>query len=465
MDASVKEIGAETLEIGKTFKVYEPFAEETGHNLAYETYKIVGFAHSPQYLTYERDATTLGSGRIQANIYALPEAFLGQKINQVRVRFNNLEQVAFNSELYDDRVTEHQETLQDFGEEVYAQKTQDIRDRIEASQDLFETEKAKGEDLLDEANAKIEQAKRKLNNAQKELDAGVEEGKQKLEQAEEDLEDARDELEEGEAKQRQGELELAQGEAEYNAAGIELAMGRAEISRAYQALELSRKGINRIADLIDQNLLKREQLNLDRAWLEQVLQGLPAPVDQNYLDNLAAVVELYSSLGAKSIRALDPDSVATPHILMGIIENTLSLMDLLASQWDAAVDRLSPTYEKALADYNKAKAEYDGGLATYQEGAAAYRAAGQKLMQGRLQVRDGARKILDGKLAIRDGETEIEKVYEELEQKTEENQALIDQGWQELKNSEGELATERDLATKKIKNAERQIEDATRQLG
>lgn len=464
MDASVSTLGGQDVGIGANIKVYEPQAEDTGHDLSFSSYEIVGTAHSPLYLTYERDATILGSGSIAANVFAMPGAFLGEKTNYLKFRMRDLEGLDFNSAEFEERSEDCQEGLQEWGEEVYAAKTEELRDRFEAQRALFEDEKEKGNIALAEADEKIAAGRQELIDAQEELDQGIEEGKAELEAAAAEIEQAKKDLAEGEAQLLAGELELARGEAQYMSAGIEIALGRSELSQAWQTLEMSRQALNGIADLIDENETKRAQMLADREWLEQVLAGLPAPVDQNYLNQLAVVIDIYSTAGAAQLRLLDPTSVTTPYTVMTIIQSTVGMMDALAVQWESAAQELIPIYSTALAEYEQGKAQYEAGLAQYQVGAAEYSAGGQALAEGRTKLRESSREVTDGKLAIRDGEDEIAAGWEELEEKQAEGQALIDAGWVELENAEGVLATERLNAEDMIQDAEELLSGVERQI-
>lgn len=464
MDAAVASLGGQELRIGTSINIYEPHAEDSGHDLSYRTYEIVGTAHSPLYLTYERDATILGSGSIVANVFALPEAFLGEKTNYLKFRMSSLEGLPFNSDEFEEKAEDCQEGLQKWGEEVYAAKTQDLRDRFEAQRSIFEEEKEKGNTALAKADEKIEAGRQELLAAQEELAQGIEDGKAELEAAEAEIEQAKKDLSDGEAQLLEGELELARGEAQYMSAGIEIALGRSELSQAWQTLEMSRQVLNGIADLIDENEAKRAQMAADREWLEQVLDGLPAAVDQNYLDQLASVIELYSVAGANQLRQLDPNSVTTPYSVMAVVQSTISMLDALAIQWDYAAQELIPVYNAALVEYEQGKAEYESGLAQYQAGAAEYRAAGEELAEGRRKLRESTREIMDAKLAIRDGEDEIAQGWADLEEEGAAGQAQIDLGWEELDNAEGVLATERLNAEEKIREAEQLLKDVERQI-
>lgn len=201
--------------IGKTFHLSAGNPEDTKAQFATDTFLVVGLINSPNYISFERGSTALGSGSVSGFLYLLPEAFqmdhyteiylklpdggfeiysdaYGDTIDAVRERVETLlaERAAIR---YDDLVTEPKKTIEEIRVELA---------RNQSTLDEKRAELTAGQATLDAQRAALEGTPQyemmlpQLETAQAELDAGMAE----LNAVQQELDEGQAQLEEAEAR-------------------------------------------------------------------------------------------------------------------------------------------------------------------------------------------------------------------------------------------------------------------------
>ena len=103
----VKATSPDTFKVGNTIEISEPDGtKKITDTLAKDKYKIVGIAASPLYIGYERDATTVGSGKVTSNVLVPEYNFLGDYYTELYVKFRGTEKYKPFSDSYKKRVNQ-----------------------------------------------------------------------------------------------------------------------------------------------------------------------------------------------------------------------------------------------------------------------------------------------------------------------------------------------------------------------
>ena len=97
--------------IGKTVRIAGNNTEETKQKFTVEEFTIVGLAHSPLYLNYERGTTSVGNGSISSFYYILPEDFAIEAYTDIYLTLKTKEYIY--SDEYDSLIESFKPAMED----------------------------------------------------------------------------------------------------------------------------------------------------------------------------------------------------------------------------------------------------------------------------------------------------------------------------------------------------------------
>ena len=162
-------------DIGRTLKVTGENDKETRDALTYDEYKIVGIAQSPYYIMKtERGTTSLGSGTVDAFIYAPQGAFTSEYYTELLV-LSKEQGFIFSDEYYDNiEKTEDDVTkaAEDRAEERFDEIKADAREEIEKGQKELDDGRATLEAERESAYAKLDSSKKTLDESSSQIEDG-----------------------------------------------------------------------------------------------------------------------------------------------------------------------------------------------------------------------------------------------------------------------------------------------------
>lgn len=153
----------DTFEVGNSITLLSPSADEDiSETLACDTFEIVGIVTSPLYIGFERDASTVGSGSVNSNIFLPEEAFVCDYYTNLYVKLEGMEDLDPFSEEYE------RETLK----------------RGAVAEEAFqESVRARYDELISEAKRKIDSAQNEADTLRLALSCGDEELRSLYDQA------------------------------------------------------------------------------------------------------------------------------------------------------------------------------------------------------------------------------------------------------------------------------------------
>ena len=281
-------IDSTDLKIGDYIEIKE---DSDNEYLVTNRMKIVGTITSPIYISKERGTSSLGSGRISYYMYVPKQNINSDIYTEINISVKDVKNLDTLSEEYDEKVQYTIANIEKIKEERQKARYNELID--EANEELDEaTEKLEKEKT--EAKEKIEEAEKKLADGKKELKEGKEklekekaDAKQKIADAEEEIKKGYDEINAGTAKfneeKRNAEKRFEEAEKQKEELQINLEM-------VIQGLEEVDSGIKRIDNELKKysNVLSAEEI----AKLNQTKAGLQiqkAELEKKHMQILSAI--------------------------------------------------------------------------------------------------------------------------------------------------------------------------------
>lgn len=282
-----------------------------------DTFTIVGAGSSPLYISFNRGNTTLGNGEISGAAYILPEDFDSEVYTQIYIEAEEARNLTAYTDAYDTLIER-------------------VMDKVEAIEGA--RCEIRYQDVMDEANEKLEDAKEELADGKAE--------------AESELTDARRELAKGERELRDGIREYNKGKQEVAEAESELADGEKELADAK-------------ATLSD----KQQELDDGKAQLASGWSQLKSGKKE-----LAKKEKEFNSVYSSKIKEIEDG------------ETALKAAKAELADGKTQYEQGKAEYESGLTAYEEGEKAYAAGLAEYEAKAAAWPAQRQEITDGITQA-------------------------------------------------------------------------------
>ncbi|WKY43599.1 FtsX-like permease family protein [Eubacteriaceae bacterium ES2] len=425
-------VGSVNYEIGDTITLDSDLAgEPRSDTVKPDTYTIVGFVRSPQYVSFERGTTTVGNGNV-AFYGFIPEADFGyERYTEAYVKTTALAdgESAF-SDQYWTLIDGFEQNLESLGaqrleinySEIMNEAQQKLNDGYAEYNDGLKTFLegiASGETELADARAQ-------LVSGEIEIEDGYNELYSTMASTEATLADSKAQLDGAKASLIAGQQELDTKIAEANA---QLDQGRAGIAQLTEAIaqmeaadpsdqlpELEAQ-LAQVQTQIDEGEAAIAGLNDQIAGLESQIAALdPQAPDYQAQKALleAQIAELNETINGIESQ-LGPAYAAQTQLQAGIddILNFQQTLDqtraqLAALEAQVAQGQAALEVEQAAAEAQLSTGwnQYYAGLAAYNQGLAQYQAG---INQGFAQLSDAEAEIADGWNQYYDGLAQLEE--------------------------------------------------------
>ena len=342
-----------SLEIGDKITLISGTDDDISDTLKNDTYTITGAVSSPEYISFQRGSTTIGNGSVTTFIAVPEESFALDVYTEIYVQSDGAKDLTAFTDAYDSRVDE-------------------TEDRLEAIRE--DREKARYDEIMDEAQTELDDARAELADAEKELEDGRAE-------AEKELADARRELEDGQAEVDSGRQELADARAQLESSRQQLTDSQAQIDQGQKELNDNIDAMN--AQIDELNAAKQQYNDL-------AASGADDPVT---MATLSAMYEEIQSGEAALAQAKAQIESAKSELASG--------QQQINDGWQQIADG-----EQEIADgeaeLENAQQEIDDGWEEYYEGE----------KEAQEEIADGEQKIADAKEELADAEAELADLEE-----------------------------------------------------
>lgn len=153
--------------LGAEIHVSSSNTEDTLDLFTYDSYTVVGFANSPNYLNIERGTTSLGDGTVTGFVYLSPDGFSTDYFTELYIY------------------------LGDDTPEIYSEAYEALADSVEPELDDAITSRAdeRYDELLRDASEEIADGEQELEDGKAELESERADGQRELDDAKKELDD------------------------------------------------------------------------------------------------------------------------------------------------------------------------------------------------------------------------------------------------------------------------------------
>ena len=356
-----------TFHIGDTIKLQSGTDEALSKSLKHTKYKIVGTCYNPNYLSYEKGSSNIGSGTVNSFIYIQNTNVLKDYYTEVDVCVKGAKDLDCYSDEYFDVVDPVLKKIKKIS-------NKQIDARIQSYQSELDEKKQ-------EVNDKFKDAENQFNDAQNKIDSGL------------------SEIQSNELKLQNSKDQINQGWNEYYA-NLQLLDNIPTLQNAIAQIEESEK---KLPELLSQ----KEQI-------ENGLQQINAEGDLNTKRTLIQNAIDFIDIALKKLENYpDSSDAETIRIKLNekkeLLQGQLSLIDQAIAkkaELEAILPQIQSGLEKIQAGVAK-KAELQSQLNQLLNAKNELNNAYVSLINGQAQYEDGVSKIEDAK-------NELNKSIEQL---------------------------------------------------
>lgn len=356
-----------TFHIGDTIKLQSGTDEVLSKSLKHTKYKIVGTCYNPNYLSYEKGSSNIGSGTVNSFIYI-------QNTNVLKDYYTELDVCVKGAKDLDCYSDEYFDVVYPVLKKIKKISNKQIDARIQSYQSELDEKKQ-------EVNDKFKDAENQFNDAQNKIDSGL------------------SEIQSNELKLQNSKDQINQGWNEYYA-NLQLLDNIPTLQNAIAQIEESEK---KLPELLSQ----KEQV-------ENGLQQINAEGDLNTKRTLIQNAIDFIDIALKKLENYpDSSDAETIRIKLNekkeLLQGQLSLIDQAIAkkaELEAILPQIQSGIEKIQAGVAK-KAELQSQLNQLLNAKNELNNAYVSLINGQAQYEDGVSKIEDAK-------NELNKSIEQL---------------------------------------------------
>ncbi|WP_099832645.1 ABC transporter permease [Streptococcus suis] len=407
-----------------TFQVTEP--DKDGTILTQITFKVVGFVASAEIW----DNETMGmaaSGDGQLGGYGLvsQDTFKSEVYTIARIRYDDLVDLPYYSQAYQDRLDQHQEDL----EKLLANNDEQ---RLATIQSDGQTDISKGEEEIAQAQSQLDQAAGELASGKDQLASG------------------RSEFARGRAKLVQSEMELRtvlaqllQTKFQLDESKKELDNQKDKLDQSKSFLDVSHEGLLETAQRLES---AKQQLDSQNAQLSQTASQISTGRASWFQAQKELDLEIANHLQEGQTLSDYPDLLARQEGL-DVEKSRLDQMESAHEQANQAYlqgydyyQTKQNEYNSNLAQYQSWNQEYQAGLARYQAGLSQYEQGIAAYNKGVEDYEWGLSQLESSNQLLRQEELRLEEADKELSQaqsQFSEKKATADQ---EISQAQTEIA-------------------------
>ncbi|WP_099831691.1 FtsX-like permease family protein [Streptococcus suis] len=411
-------------QLGDTFQVNEP--DKDGTILTQTTFKVVGFVASSEIW----DNETMGmaaSGDGQLGGYGLvsQDTFKSEVYTIARIRYDDLVDLPYYSQAYQDRLDQHQEDL----EKLLANNDEQ---RLATIQSDGQTNISKGEEEIAQAQSQLDQAAGELASGKDQLASG------------------RSEFARGRAKLVQSEMELRtvlaqllQTKFQLDESKKELDSQKDKLDQSKSFLDVSHEGLLETAQRLES---AKQQLDSQNAQLSQTASQISTGRASWFQAQKELDLEIANHLQEGQTLSDYPDLLARQEGL-DVEKSRLDQMESAHEQANQAYlqgydyyQTKQNEYNSNLAQYQTWNQEYQAGLARYQAGLSQYEQGIVAYNKGVEDYEWGLSQLESSNQLLRQEELRLEEADKELSQaqsQFSEKKATADQ---EISQAQTEIA-------------------------
>lgn len=401
-------------------------SDKDGKILTQTSFTLVGFVASAEIWDNETmGMATSGDGQLGGYGLVSQDTFKSEVYTIARIRYDDLVDLPYYSQAYQDRLDQHQEDL----EKLLADN----------DEQRLETIQAEGQTEIDKGEAEIGQAQSQLDQAAGELASGKDQ-----------LASGRSEFARGRAKLVQSEMELRtilaqllQTKFQLDESKKELDSQKDKLDQSKSFLDVSHEGLLETAQRLES---AKQQLDSQNAQLSQTASQISTGRASWFQAQKELDLEIANHLQEGQSLSDYPDLLARQEGL-DVEKSRLDQMESAHEQANQAYlqgydyyQTKQNEYNSNLAQYQTWNQEYQAGLARYQAGLSQYEQGIAAYNKGVEDYEWGLSQLESSNQLLRQEELRLEEADKELSQaqsQFSEKKATADQ---EISQAQTEIA-------------------------
>ncbi|MEG3269757.1 FtsX-like permease family protein [Streptococcus suis] len=408
-------------------------SDKDGKILTQTSFTLVGFVASAEIWDNETmGMATSGDGQLGGYGLVSQDTFKSEVYTIARIRYDDLVDLPYYSQAYQDRLDQHQEDL----EKLLADN----------DEQRLETIQAEGQTEIDKGEAEIGQAQSQLDQAAGELASGKDQ-----------LASGRSEFARGRAKLVQSEMELRtvlaqllQTKFQLDESKKELDNQKDKLDQSKSFLDVSHEGLLETAQRLES---AKQQLDSQNAQLSQTASQISTGRASWFQAQKELDLEIANHLQEGQTLSDYPDLLARQEGL-DVEKSRLDQMESAHEQANQAYlqgydyyQTKQNEYNSNLAQYQTWNQEYQAGLARYQaglgqyeQGLAAYQKGVSDYEWGVSQLASSDLKLRQEELRLEEADKELARAQSQLSEKQAEANQEISQAQTEIAQAKSDLS-------------------------
>lgn len=336
--------------IGDTISLKSGTKEDLSSTLKNTQYKIVGTCYNPNYLSYEKGSSKIGSGTVNSFIYVQNSNVLADYFTEVDVTVKGAKSLDCYSDAYFKKVNPVLKQIKKIA-------NSQIEARIQNSQNQLDKKK-------EEAQTKLNTAQNEIDNAQIQLNTGF----QEIQSNEITLQNAKNQLDQGWSEYYE-KKQVLENIPTLQTTLTQIEEGEKQLPDLQAKISQVQDGLNQVQAQKNTLLQNKETLQISLQEIEnqiqQALQSDTLQAQKENLQNQLKIVEsnivVCTSKQNELEASLNQLEVTVNQIQQGIqqkeqLQSQLNQLYSAQAQLDAAYTTLS---EK--------QSEYENGVAALQQ--------------------------------------------------------------------------------------------------
>jgi len=362
------------IKVGDKITVSSGKKEDLSDKLKSSEFTVVGTAVSPYYLTFDKDASDIGSGKVNLFMMTVEEEFLYPVYLELLVTVEGAKDLNSYSSTYDKKVEVIMNKLENLGADRAILRLDDIKA---------------------EAIKQLEEGKKELKKQEENYNKQIADGEAELAAARDQIVDGEATLEtekknyeirvaEAEQRIRDGEKQLAQAQGEYNAGVNAYNSAQAEYGDDLEQLNSASQSLKGI--------------QTDAATQRDAISGMMADAStpeeyQSLSQQLASLDELYNTAsdGISTVTGLNDYAQAQMAGAEAQLSRARSSLASAEAELQAGKNELAAEKKEAEAQFLVAETEITEGKVSYEEGKEEFE---KKKAEGESALQDGREKII-----------------------------------------------------------------------
>ena len=455
--------------IGKKIVLeYDEKNKDDEDNIVSKEFTVVGIAYSPEYISFERGNASIGTGKIDFFMYVSKDVFNFDYYVNTYVAVSGTKELLTTTDEYNDKTNEVSKNIEGIKEKRekirYDNLVNEANEKLEDAQKKLDEKKIEADNQISDAQKKIDDAKKeiknaeiKIKNAENELKTQKEDINGKIKEAQDKLSSYETEISNKKSELESGQNELNQKKTEVNSIVSQIDVGLAEIESNLKALKDSKKQIetgngslgtiNSALEELNTNLVG---LNSQKEILESTIPTLETQIAETPEEDADTLADLQGKLeearnNLNSVNSnietinskitelnTQKEAVTKGNESLGEIDKSIKLLEDKKTE-------LSSQKNEAVKGINDAQAQIDNG---------------------RAQLSSAEVEINNQKNILNDNINNANNEFSNAEKKIREGKADLIKGKNELAENEAKFITEKEDANKKLADAQKELDDA-----